>query len=290
MIRRSIWEDTYYEYEGNTLSYYIKDENDNLIFAGKAYKRPTEDTVKIKINSICRNYLDNDLRPILNAFDEGVSSYGEASNAIKIFYLHDADGVVLESYEFLYDWSYDYQYRGAISAILSKPINGRKMEGIMYAPYTIVNSGEVTNYLFMGKYTDVDSCNAEYAVYYLNSYGGWDAFMFEGKATKKDTITQFTTDRAFDNQTLDYEAYRYVSEINTSYTLSTGWLTDEQAENFAKNLVGSNHVYLQDLKSGKLMSAIITDSNVTYKTMRNNGGKMALYQLNIKESQNKLRQ
>lgn len=290
MIRRSIWEDTYYEYDGDKLSYHIVDDNGNVIFAGKAYKRPADDNIMIKINSICRNYLDNDLRPVIDEYEDGGMNYGEAGNAIKSFILMDNNDIVLEEFEFLYDWSYEYRYRGD-NAILSKPINGKRVSS-MFIPLTNIQEGTVVNYLYnsIGQYSLIDGCHAEYAVYYLNSYGGWDAFLFEGKATKKDTITQFTTDRAFNNQTLDYEAYRYVSEITTSYTLSTGWLTDEQAANFAKNLVGSNHVYLHDLQENRLMSAIITDSNVTYHTMRNNKGKMAVYQLNIKESQNKLRQ
>lgn len=290
MIRRSIWEDTYYEYDGDRLSYYITDDSGKKIFAGKAYRMPNEDKVKININSICKNYLSNDLRPVLDAYNEGVTSAAEMDEACRIFYLHDNDEVVLEEYEFLYDWSYDFRFRGQ-SAILSKPINGRAVS-TMFQPFTDISSETVTNYLFgdTGLYTTIDSCNAEYAIYYLNSYGGWDAFLFEGKATKSDNIKQFTTEKAFNNNTLDYEIARYTSEINTSYTLSSGWLTDEQAANFAKNLVGSNHVYMQNVKTGDFFPAIITDTKVQYQTMKNNGGKMALYQLNIKESQNKLRQ
>lgn len=292
MIIASIWEDIYYTYDGNMLSYYITDENDNKLFAGKAYRRPDEDRIKVKINSICRNYLSNDLRPLLDSYYGGTTSDAESPTGIRVFKLYDSNDIMLESYELLYDWSYEVHWNGN-DMTLSRPINGRATS-MMFRPMTTIEGHSVFNSLWAGGgtlYKIIDGgCNAEYAIYYLNSYGGWDAFLFEGKAVKKDTITQFTTDRSFNNQTVDYEAYRYVSEINTSYTLSTGWLNDEQAANFAKNLVGSNHVYLQNLKTGDFFSAIITDSSVTYQTMKNNGGKMAIYQLNVKESQNKLRQ
>lgn len=292
MVNRSIWEDTYYEYDGDRLSYYITDENDNKIFAGKAYRMPNEDKVKININSICKNYLSNDLRPLLNSYYNGGDNSSESPTGIRTFKIYNSNDEMLEFYEFLYDWSYEIRWNGN-DLILSKPINGRATSS-MFRPITKIEGHTVYNYLWAGGatlYTIVnDACNAEYAVYYLNSYGGWDAFLFEGKATKSDNIKQFTTEKAFNNNTLDYEIARYTSEINTSYTLSSGWLTDEQAANFAKNLVGSNHVYMQNIKTGDFFPAIITDTKVQYQTMKNNGGKMALYQLNIKESQNKLRQ
>ena len=68
MITRSIWEDTYYVSAQNRLTYYIKTDND-VIFAGKAYRLPTDDGVSINISSICRNYMSNDLRPLLDAHD-----------------------------------------------------------------------------------------------------------------------------------------------------------------------------------------------------------------------------
>lgn len=290
MITRSIWEDTYYLYEGDKLAYHIVDDNGDIVFAGKAYRMPRADAVKININSICKNYLSNDLRPVLDAYSESDTDSAVMEEACRTFYLHDNNDNVLETFEFLYDWSYEFRYRGQ-NRVLSSPVNGR-VTSSMFKPLTVLEDGVVTNHLFGDEeeYSTVDACNAEYAVYYLNCYGGWDAFLFEGKAVKSDDIKQFTTEKAFDNNTLDYEIARYTSEINTSYILSTSWLTDSEASNFASNLIGSNHVYMQDLKTGRLFPAVIMDTKVRYQTMKNNGGKMALYQINIKESQNKLRQ
>lgn len=291
MVRASIWLDVYYTSSEKQLVYYIEDENQNRIFAGRAYRLPTETEVEININSICRNYLYNDIRPLFDAYDEQGTTSSLADGGIAQFKLYDGDDNLLETYEFLYDWSYDTIYSGS-NMVLSRPINGRITSGVFPITSKIVN-GEVYNYLtnVNGLYSLADDiCNAEWAIYYLNSYGGWDAFVFEGNGTKTDTITQWTTDRPFRNNTLDFENYRYVSEINTSYTIYTGWLNDEQSENFAKNLVGSNNVYLQNLKTGKMFSAVITDTKVTYQQMKTNKGKMACYALNIKESQNKLRQ
>lgn len=290
MIRASIWRDTYYTSNSDVLAYYIKTEDDEVIFAGKAYRLPSDGTVKIKINSICSNYLNNDLGPLLEANETDNTTLARAEDALRTFYLYKADDdTLLETYEFLYDWSYDFNFTSTGGLSLSKPINRRKAAN-MYSIQTSYSASRVTNNLAGHLYEVVPSCNAEFGMYYLNSYGGWDAFLFEGKTIKKDAIKQYNADRSFDNSSSrNYEKYRYVSEITTSYELHTGWLNDEQSANFAKNLISSNSVYLHDLKTDEILAAVITDSNVVYQTLRNNNGKMAAYTVNVEVSQNKLR-
>lgn len=290
MVIASIWKDTYYTSDSDVLAYYIKTEDDKVIFAGKAYRMPSDNTVKIKINSICSNYLNNDLGPLLKANESNNTTVALADDALRIFYLYKADdNTLLESYKFLYDWSYDFNFKSNVIPILSRPINKRKAAN-MYSVYTSYRSDKVTNTLAGSLYEVVPSCNAEFGMYYLNSYGGWDAFLFEGKTIKKDTIKQHNADRSFDNSSsINFEKYRYVSEITTSYELHTGWLNDVQSANFSKNLISSNRVYLHDLKTNKIFAAVITDSNVVYQTIRNNNGRMAAYTVNVEVSQNKLR-
>lgn len=290
MIRASIWKDTYYTSNSDVLAYYIMTEDDEVIFAGKAYRLPSEGTIRIKINSICSNYLNNDLGPLLEANETDNTTLAQAEDALRTFYLYKADDdTLLETYEFLYDWSYDFNFTDTGGMVMSKPINGRKAAN-MYSIHTSYSASRVTNNLAGRLYEVVPSCNAEFGMYYLNSYGGWDAFLFEGKTIKKDAIKQYNADRSFDNSSSrNYEKYRYVSEITTSYELHTGWLNDEQSANFAKNLISSNSVYLHDLKTDEILAAVITDSNVVYQTMRNNNGRMAAYTVNVEVSQNKLR-
>jgi hypothetical protein len=294
MVTTSIWRDTYYTTNKDVLTYYIKDADGNTLFAGRAYRLPSASTLKININSICKNYLSNDIGPLLERARIDAIYEAPSTKGVGTFYLYDADtDSQLETYKFLYDWSYTLNWNGNNNIVLSKPINGR-IAGEMYAVYSTVKYDDIYNNLYGGYdanvYNALDCTDAEFGLYYLNSQGGWDAFLFEGKAEVKDTITQFTTEKSYNNTTLDFETYRYVSEVSRSYTLHTGWLTDEQSENFAKNLVGSNTVYLHNLKTDTIIPAIITDSEVIYKNMKYNSGKMSTYTINIKESQNKLRQ
>lgn len=291
MVRTDIWRDTYYTTSADTLTYYIMMNGSQVIFAGKAYRAPNDDEIKIKVNAICRNYLSNDIGPLIDAYIENRTPLSAAAdNALVEFELYDDNDTLLETYEFLYNWSYDVGNPWNGSVYWSgKPVNGRVVNNMLRLN-TVLSGNEIRNILFDNtEYEIIDKCNAEYAIYYLSSYGSWFSFLFEGKCTKKDTMTQYTTDRAFNNLSREFETSRYVSEINTSYTLSTGWLNDEQSANFAKNVVSSNIVYLHDLKTGTVVPALITDSSVVYQNMKNNNGKMSCYQLNIKESQNKLR-
>ena len=134
---------------------------------------------------------------------------------------------------------------------------------------------------------DVRYCG-DYAIYYLNSYGGWDSFLIEGKVKKFDDFTQYEYNKSFDNNTLQFEKTRYMNEIKTRYEMNTGWLTDEQAENLAKNLLGSTKLYVHNLVDDRIFPAIITDSSVEYKTFRNNG-RLVSYTINVQESQGKIR-
>lgn len=134
---------------------------------------------------------------------------------------------------------------------------------------------------------DIKYCG-DMALYYLNARGGWDSFLIEGKVIKKDNYTIYEYDRAFSNQTIDYERGRYLNEIETAYELHTGWLTDSQSAILAKNLLGSNQVYAHNLVTDKIFPVVITDTSAEYKTYKNEG-KLVSYTINIVESQSKVR-
>lgn len=283
----SAWEDVILQRTESVFDYRIYNRT-NLIFQGRAYKRPNADTNDIKLNKIFENYLSNYINDLLNSGeteDTGV-------NASKVFQIMklDSDGTetLIDEYTILYDWSYDFRFRGQ-DTDLSRPINGRYVAG-MYKMNTSVNgqSGTVTNSLTEGNYNVLADCG-EYALYYLNAYGGWDALLIDGTVIKKSTITQYTTDRNINNSRIEFEQMKYINEIQDAYEINTGFLTDEQAANLSKNLIPSKEVYLHFLNKDKLIPVLITDTNVTYQTYQTNNLQMPQYKINVKESQIKLR-
>ena len=283
----SAWEDVILQRTESVFDYRIYNKN-NLIFQGRAYKRPNADTNDIKLNKIFENYLSNSINALLNTDEtEDISV-----NASKVFQIKklDTDGTetLIDEYTILYDWSYDFRYRGE-DANLSRPINGRYVAG-MYKMNTSVNgqSGTVTNSLTGGAYNVLADCG-EYALYYLNAYGGWDALLIDGTVLKKSTIKQYTTDRNINNSRIEFEQTKYINEIQDAYEINTGFLTDEQAANLSNNLIPSREVYLHILSDNKIIPVLITDTSVIYQTYQTNNLQMPQYKINVKESEIKLR-
>ena len=283
----SAWEDVILQRTESVFDYRIYNKN-NLIFQGRAYKRPNADTNDIKLNKIFENYLSNSVNDLLNSGEQEDTGV----NASKVFQIMklDTDGTetLIDEYTILYDWSYDFRFRGT-NTNLSRPINGHYVAG-MYKINTSVDgqSGTVTNSLTEGNYNVLADCG-EYALYYLNAYGGWDALLIDGTVLKKSTIKQYTTDRNINNSRIEFEQTKYINEIQDAYEINTGFLTDEQAANLSKNLIPSKEVYLHFLNEDKLIPVLITDSNVTYQTYQTNNLQMPQYKINVKESQIKLR-
>lgn len=279
MVYAPAYKDTYYT-STTSLSYYIQ-YNGATIFAGKATKMPGQQEVKININKIAQDYLGQSLNAILTG-----ATTDTGSTAMGTFSLYNAaSGVKIEDYMFLHCYDYSFNWTGTTGVTLSNPICDQYAAGVKVLTTRINSSRKVVTTAS----TATNLKCVRYCLYYVNARGGWDAFCIQGASQKKDAITQFLTDKAFNNNTREFEANRYLSEIKTSYILNTHYLTDEQSENLAKNLLSSNLVYMHDLTENKIFPVIITDTSVTYQTYQTNGKKMAQYKINVTESQSKLR-
>lgn len=292
-----VWKDTFYTTTAASANFYITLDGER-IFAGKAFKYPDATNLEININKICRNYLESDIAQMFNSYTPGTSQlfrvdHNEAQRTFKLYVGSSNVG----DYRFYQDYSYNNDKAVTGSSInISNPINGHYVPGMFKlmttrtstasssAVYTLGSTSESEPY----GYTHQVRC-APYALYYLNSYGGWDSFVIEGTAIKKDAYTSYQTDRVYKNTTVDFELNKYVQEIKTSYELNTGYLTDEQAANLAKNLLGSVKVYLHNIDEGWIKPVIISDNGATYQTYQTNGRKMCQYKINVTESQSKIR-
>lgn len=289
-----IWKDTYYTTNAASANFYLTLDG-GKIFAGKAVRYPDASTLEINVNKICRNYLETDIASLLTSMPSTNTSltHTEAQRTFKL-YVNNSN---VADYRFYQDYSYnsDKAVTGS-SIVVSNPINGHFVPGMLKvrtvrtsnsSTSTVTTTGSASSSTGLG-YTQQVKCSP-YVLYYLNSYGGWDAFVIEGTGIKKDAYTTYKTDRVFKNTSLDFETNKYVQEIKTSYELNTGLLNDEQAANLAKNLLGSIKVYLQNIEEGWVKPVIITDSNATYQTYRTNQRKMCQYKINVQESQSKIR-
>jgi hypothetical protein len=285
MIKSNIWKDTVLKVEDDVFDYTIENDNE-VIFKGRSFKRPGAEFNEIKINKLVENYLSNDIQDLLVSVYETGNISELNKEAYKVFVVKDKEGVVIEEYGFLFNWSYENEMRD-----LSYPINGHYMVGQLILSSVFEESADavLNTVRIANENTVTNGCNGEYAIYYQTSYGGYSSFLFEGLCKKSDKITQYTTDKSYNNTSIDFETSRYVSEIVTEYELNTGWLTDEQAYNFAKNVVSSNRAYLHNLKDNVIFPIIITDATAPYKSYKVNGGLMSQYTLKCKASQTKIK-
>ena len=119
-----IWKDYYVDFgEEDVVDYNIGYQPGDIyydVYNGRAWKRPSDNTIRVKINDICHNFVRHTL-PLLSQ---------EEYSAMKLpvtFYIHklvDGNWEEVDRVEFVPDWSYDYKFDYASRSGLSVPING----------------------------------------------------------------------------------------------------------------------------------------------------------------------
>lgn len=280
-----VWKDTFYTADIDELRYSINIGGEP-IFHAKAYRMPGEELLKININKVCSNYLGADISELMEYMrDNGtfIDDYDISGN-IKTFTITDENNVILGTYTFVNDWSYE-RGENMESNVRSIPINGHYAEN-MYTLISNMSDGEMILNSGSPAYKTL-VCGSRYALYYENAYGGFDSFLIEGKVVHKDSITSHNYSRSFVNTSVSHEMKRYIDEIQGSYELHTGFLTDSQSENLVKHLLTSNQVYMHDLKTGDIQPVVLTNKDVEYLNYKNN--KMFSYTINVTVSQNRIR-
>lgn len=281
VLKYGIWQDAYYTSTTLTmLEYSINISGGGTIYTGRAYRRPGAYALTINISKICQDYIKDSFRDVDFRNLTG-QTYSHPNSYLEFNLINLANGSVLGTYGFVYDWSYE-GWDGN-NRTVSNPINDHNVTGM----YSFTSSfSAATIMTAVGKVAAGNSCG-EIALYYKNRKGGWDSFLIEGNVKKSDSYTKYTYNRSFNNNTLEFENGTYHSQIITSYQLNTGWLNDQQSENLAFNLLSSNEVYLHNLCTDKVYPVVITDNTATYKTYKNNSRKLVNYQINVEESQRK---
>ena len=137
-------------------------------------------------------------------------------------------------------------------------------------------------------YSFADTC-ARYALYYVNAYGGWDTLVMDGIDEERDGLTRHEASRVYDNTDMQNRGtVNYVNEIQKSWTLRTGYLTDEQAGRM-HHLLNSVQVYLYEMESGSFLPVVLTGTSTEYKTYRNQGRKLVSYEIQVRLAQDRIR-
>lgn len=292
---------------------------DVLIYSGKVYTRPDEYWVDVAINRICQNYIDDADFP----FDTNTVGQSEIYKfKLKVWdYLKCTYYFVRDwSYKQLtigFKTNPILPYIGTgqrlFTSFFSDETNRKLYFGMEYydgtddySNYLDVKTDVSTEIVAQSRLKGVDRfwfrnedstvyksfkrlplCKCKYVLYYMNPYGGWDWFTVVGRVTKKDKIDQYTYTKNYNNTKTQFGKYRYLSEIHTTYTLHSGWLTQAQSDRMWE-LLESNCVYLHNLEEDKIIPVVLTHTDIEHK-QKTNRSRMIDYEIIAEESQTKER-
>lgn len=303
-----IWKDTYLNLDdyvpGTPVSaaFTIYDDTPAQIYAGRAYRRP-DGSLRVRVNDICADYLAQSLPDL----DIGGQFYTETPSAFVRSFSYDNGA---EAWSFALDWSHDFDR--VIGNVFSDPIDGVAVLGqpLVISIYGSSDldvfdlSGELYDGIIAGE-TGVaenlviptganaasiidnatgaqlykvrtDIC-ADYALYYVNAFGGWDSLVVQGRARETDRYDRKTFTRDADNATPEArEGVEYYNGITRTWSLRTGWLSDAQSARM-RHLLGSTQVYLYELGTGRARPVVLTVDEGERKTYRGEGAQLVSY-------------
>ena len=129
---------------------------------------------------------------------------------------------------------------------------------------------------------------AEYALYYVNAYGGWDSLLIEGNTLEADTLKRYTREVVYDNRDIQNRGIdNYVNEVTKGFTFHTGWLLGDQGKRM-HHLINSTDVYLYDIANEQMIPVTIPMTSCEYRTKKNQG-RLVDYTIQVQIAQNRIR-
>ena len=296
-----IWKDTVYtEKSNNWIEYHLDDANNNVLYAGKAYPYPSNNTVEILVNDIASNFL----KPMDWPTNDG---FNESEDYSKLLLLKTSTNII-RTYIFNNDWSYkeDPLYTNSPCSIVDPRqlfiVSGDSRYKITYGDNTIQFTNLYTYRLDLSNITipcgskisvykdnviikEYTVANGkDYVLYYTNSVGGWDFITVKGNSTRKDNVTSSLYERRPIRPSKEFGSIKYLNTITPSWSLNTGYIKGNISE-----LVSSLNVYLYDLNTKDLIPVNVTTTSAEYLNYTNNGKHFTNYTVEVEASQKNFR-
>ena len=296
-----IWKDTVYiEKSNNWIEYHLDDAKNNVLYAGKAYPYPSNNTVEILVNDIASNFL----KPMDWPTNDG---FNESEDYSKLLLLKTSTNII-RTYIFNNDWSYkeDPLYTNSPCSIVDPRqlfiVSGDSSYKITYGDNTIQFTNLYTYRLDLSNITipcgskisvykdnviikEYTVANGkDYVLYYTNSVGGWDFITVKGNSTRKDNVTSSLYERRPIRPSKEFGSVKYLNTITPSWSLNTGYMKGNISE-----LVSSLNVYLYDLNTKDLIPVNVTTTSAEYLNYTNNGKHFTNYTVEVEASQKNFR-
>ena len=322
-----IWKDYYVTLANTAVSggvLYRISWNGTVIFQGRAFARPGENSIKAKINDIVA---DN-----ITANFSGWGAYGPTAIVSDLYpyvtEVYDPDfdeWNQKDSTVFTPDWSYLDGYLPATDGynfpVLDTVIAGQLLP-IISAPGTdptiTINNSDGTHvtddwtgdepsenlmtWLDLAGYPKAESIEmdatliksaptlkvlgcGQFVLYYVNAYGYWDWFPILGKTEEADALTRHTREIDYNNRASYNRAkWNYSNELKHQYIFHTNPLTEAQSLRM-HHLLNSPLVYLHDIAAQTIWPVVLTATKTEYKR----GNKLYQYTINADLAQNRER-
>lgn len=318
-----IWKDNYVTMGTAEYADFRMSHDTQTVYQGRAYKKPGEDSVRVRINDICADYLSSPFPALTNG-----SFTPDGTGAFAFSYLPKGSSLwlnIVPAVTFMDDWSYDYGFDYSRTNFgRSNPITHRidprqwlmvSIFGARSMRFTVFNSTGIrtvstdtaekgyggtgvidvslqpnpTKIVANQKtYTVVEPCN-RYALYYLNSYGGWDSLLIEGAVSESDSVERHTASMEYDNSDRAARGERdYLNSLTKEYIFRTGWLSDDESSRMHE-LLNSTDVYGFDLVERAMFPLVLTGTETEYKTYKGNGNKLVNYSISSRLAQGRER-
>ena len=300
-----IWRDDVYTASANDFIEYHITLGGDIIYAAKAYKYPDANDIEWTINDVCENYIGTDLN-----FTSGIQ---RIPNYCKTFSVVTNQNVLKNS-RFYNSWAYedtDYWLSDPIDyrvdcrqwlpvSFLSSNSRNIRVGSTSYTAsasddgWTVMtdlsgltlqcgSSLTVTPGVGSARQYKIDS--GDFALYYANAFGGWDALLVKGTTKKTDNIEHLNYRRKSSSLS-DFSKINYQNNITPTWSLNTG-ITINGKKMY--HLLESTKVYLHNLETNEIIPVVITNAQCEYLTYTNNGKKPYYYNITVEESNLKLR-
>ena len=316
-----IWQDVFVEIprindDDSSIDYSVSVLNNEtntfeVVYRGNAVFTEEEGNPEINITEIVRDYVEDNI----NIYADEASK--QEQNLTKVMLnTYEAEQNLVATLYYYYDYSFVKDYKFTRNMPILNYFDTRQDIFLSFLnlsdetkDVTVIDSGNIIYiqldkpglFHYKNKYLDgnvaintpyttttltsKNTC-AKYAIYYLNPLGGWDQLLIEGKVIKNIKFENKTFKINFDNNTNEFQNKHYLKNLTTSYKLTTGYLTDEQAK-LMPNLIETTKAYLCELDTNIYIPVLINNNSIDIKTYRNQGRKLFTYTIDAQESQNK---
>lgn len=236
--------------------YWIKID-DETVFTGKAWRNPNTGKISVKINDLIKKYIDSGDLPKQTQGLVNWKRYFETSTGIDDYITNnqeytDSDATYISA---PIDDLYDARQYLIFSYLkdMNPKINGTALPASNEANvYSQKTTGNISFTSTFQEFKYKMSCG-DYAIYYLNEFGGWDSLLV--KANKSENKTNY--DYLDDTLTR-----RYLTEFTNSYDVVTGYTINK--ENI-HHLLNSPKVYLHSLDKNIIEPVLIDTTSYDFK-------------------------